>query len=83
MKSKSIPAIVMIVVSLDVLGSMAFAAQNEYTVTMPGGLAFSEFRGYEDWQVVAVSETDELLKAMDGHVVGKSAWFGRFHTPAP
>jgi Raf kinase inhibitor-like YbhB/YbcL family protein len=23
---------------------------------------------------------DELLKAMDGHVVGKAAWFGRFHT---
>jgi hypothetical protein len=21
----------------------------------------------------------ELLKAMDGHVVGKAAWFGRFH----
>lgn len=26
---------------------------------------------------------DELLKAMDGHVIGKAAWFGRFHTPAP
>jgi phosphatidylethanolamine-binding protein (PEBP) family uncharacterized protein len=23
---------------------------------------------------------DELLKAMDGHVIGKAAWFGRFHT---
>ncbi len=22
---------------------------------------------------------DELLKAMDGHVIGKAAWFGRFH----
>jgi hypothetical protein len=26
---------------------------------------------------------DEILKAMDRHVIGKSAWFGRFHTPAP
>ena len=26
---------------------------------------------------------DEILKAMNGHVIGKSAWFGRFHTPAP
>ena len=25
---------------------------------VPGGLAFSEFRGYEDWQVVAPSHTD-------------------------
>jgi Raf kinase inhibitor-like YbhB/YbcL family protein len=26
---------------------------------------------------------EDLLKAMDGHVVGKAAWFGRFHTPSP
>ncbi len=26
---------------------------------------------------------DDLLKAMDGHVVGKAAWFGRFHAPPP
>jgi Raf kinase inhibitor-like YbhB/YbcL family protein len=25
---------------------------------------------------------EDLLKAMDGHVIGKAAWFGRFHTPA-
>ena len=28
------------------------------------GLAFSDFRGYENWQVVAVSQTEELLKVM-------------------
>jgi Raf kinase inhibitor-like YbhB/YbcL family protein len=26
---------------------------------------------------------ENLLKAMDGHVIGKAAWFGRFHTPGP
>jgi Raf kinase inhibitor-like YbhB/YbcL family protein len=26
---------------------------------------------------------DELLKAMDGHVIGKAAYTGRFHAPAP
>jgi Raf kinase inhibitor-like YbhB/YbcL family protein len=31
----------------------------------------------------ASTTRDELLKAMDGHVIGKAAWFGRFHTPAP
>jgi Raf kinase inhibitor-like YbhB/YbcL family protein len=31
----------------------------------------------------ASATRDELLKAMDGHVIGKAAWFGRFHTPAP
>jgi hypothetical protein len=30
----------------------------------------------------ASTTREELLKAMDGHVVGKAAWFGRFHTPS-
>jgi hypothetical protein len=48
--------------ALAFLGGSVFAAQDKYTVRVPNGLAFSEFRGYEDWQVVAVSQTDELLK---------------------
>jgi hypothetical protein len=47
-----------------VVCSIAVAAQDKYTLQVPNGLAFSDFRGYEDWQVVSVSETDELLKAM-------------------
>jgi hypothetical protein len=31
-------------------------------VRVPNGLGFSDFRGYESWQVVAVSQTEELLK---------------------
>jgi cytochrome P460 len=48
-------------VSLVVLGGIAFAAQDKYTVKVPGGLAFSEFRGYEGWQVVATSQNDKLV----------------------
>jgi hypothetical protein len=47
---------------LAVLGARAISAQDKYTVQTPNGLAFSEFRGYEDWQVVAVSQTEDLLK---------------------
>ena len=43
-------------VSLAALGGIAFAEQDKYTVKVPGGLAFSEFRGYEGWQVVAISQ---------------------------
>jgi phosphatidylethanolamine-binding protein (PEBP) family uncharacterized protein len=25
---------------------------------------------------------DDLLKAIDGHVIGKTVYFGRFHAPA-
>jgi Raf kinase inhibitor-like YbhB/YbcL family protein len=31
----------------------------------------------------ATTTRDELLKAMEGHVIGKAAYVGRFHAPAP
>src|SRR5712664_4420199 len=52
---------VMIAAVLAVLGGKAISAQDKYTVQVPNGLAFSEFRGYEDWQVVAISQTEELI----------------------
>ena len=51
-------------IALAVLGGTAFSAQDKYTLRVPGGLAFSDFRGYENWQVVAVSQTENLLKVM-------------------
>jgi hypothetical protein len=40
------------------LAAQALASQDRYTLKIPNGLAFSDFRGYEDWQVVAPSQTD-------------------------
>lgn len=37
------------------LASAAQTAPDKYTVKVPGGLAFSEFRGYESWQLVSIS----------------------------
>jgi hypothetical protein len=45
-------------VFLSVLVALALAAQDKYTVKVTNGLGFSDFRGYEDWQVVAPSQTD-------------------------
>ena len=39
----------------------AQAAQDKYTVKVPGGLAFSEFRGYETWQVLSVSHNGPVM----------------------
>jgi Cytochrome P460 len=52
--------IVIGVVVLAVLGGKAISAQDKYALKVPGGLAFSEFRGYEGWQVVATSQNDKL-----------------------
>ena len=48
-------------VVLPVLGGLAFAAQDKYTLQVPGGLAFSEFRGYESWQVVSLSQNENAV----------------------
>jgi hypothetical protein len=58
MKRTSIGVTVFVGVFLSALVALAVAAQDKYTVKVPNGLSFSEFRGYEDWQVVAPSETD-------------------------
>ena len=46
------------------IAGVAVSAQDKYTVKVPGGLSFSDFKGYEDWQVVAVSQTESLIKVM-------------------
>ncbi len=46
---------------LAVMGGMAIAAQDKYTVKVPNGLAFSEFKGYEGWQVVSISQNGGLM----------------------
>jgi hypothetical protein len=61
MKRKSIGAIAFVVVFLSVLGALAMAAQDKYTLKVPNRLAFSEFRGYEAWQVVSISQDGTLL----------------------
>jgi len=64
MKIKNVLTIATIRILLAVLGSLAISAQDKYTLQVPNGLAFADFRGYENWQVVAVSQTDDLLKVM-------------------
>ena len=52
------------------LGATAISAQNsqdKYTLKVPGGLAFSEFKGYETWQVVSISSTEKLMSAIVGN----------------
>jgi hypothetical protein len=53
-----------VAVVLAILGSLALAQKDKYTLTVPGGLAFSEFRGFEAWQVVSASLDGDLLAAI-------------------
>ena len=64
MSSKNMLKIVIITVVLSLAGGLAMSAQDKYTVKVPNGLAFSEFRGYEAWQVVSISRDGELMAAI-------------------
>jgi hypothetical protein len=53
-----------VAVVLAVFGGKAISAQDKYAVQVPNGLAFSEFRGYEDWPTVAVSQSGDLIEVI-------------------
>ena len=40
--------------------------EDKYSLTSPSGIAFADFRGYEDWAVVSSAHTDERLKVIAG-----------------
>ncbi|MGB9031846.1 MAG: cytochrome P460 family protein [Acidobacteriaceae bacterium] len=42
----------------------AVHAQDKYSLQSPSGIAFSDFRGYEDWAVVSSARTDQILKVI-------------------
>ena len=64
MKSKRVRTIAIATALVSAVGGSAVSAQDKYTVKVPGGLAFSEFRGYEAWQVVSISQDGDLFAAI-------------------
>jgi hypothetical protein len=63
--------VVTAVAALAVLVATAVYAQGQekdkYSLKSPSGIAFSDFRGYEDWAVVSSARTDEVLKVIVGN----------------
>lgn len=51
------------------LGGMAPAAQDRFALNALNGIAFSDFRGYEDWPDVAVSRTETGIKVISANPV--------------
>src|SRR3984957_3969993 len=68
------PSVIAIVLVFSaVLGSIAFAAQDRYSLKL-GKLSFGDFKGYEDWKDVAVSKTDALMKVIVANDVMMKAY---------
>ena len=67
LNKKTMPVLALVAMLLPVLSGMAISAQDKYSLQVPDGLAFAEFKGYEDWQIVAVSQSGDLLVAILGN----------------
>ena len=65
MNTKHVMTSVSIAAMFAIVGaSAAISAQDKYTLKVPGGLAFAEFRGFEDWRTVAVSQSGDKIEVI-------------------
>lgn len=69
MKSRRTAVIMVLAILLAGLAGTAVVAQGKYDLRVPDGLAFSEFRGYETWQVVSVSHPAGSGESMSGETL--------------
>jgi hypothetical protein len=80
MKLKSLLISVGIAVTLTGLATgAAISAHDRYALKVPNGLAFSEFRGYEDWQTISVSHNGGALAV----ILGNPAMIAAYKAGAP
>jgi hypothetical protein len=59
-----------VAVSIAIAGEpLPQSAKDKYTVSVPGGLSFSEFKGYESWELVSLSQTEQAVAVILGNPV--------------
>jgi hypothetical protein len=79
MRSKRIRTLAIVTVLVSALGASPASAQDKYTVKVPGGLAFSEFKGYESWQLISLSQSGDIFAA----ILGNPAMIGAYQKGIP
>jgi len=69
MNRKSALTIGLVIVWLGALTGFAASTQDKYSLKVPGGLAFSEFHGYEGWQAIAMSANARVVAMTLGNPI--------------
>ncbi len=79
---KRLVGFTMVVTTMAVLAALIATvvyAQDKYSLHSPGGIAFADFKGYDDWAVVSSARTDEVLKV----IVANPAMIAAYKTGVP
>ena len=81
MKGKILLTIAVVTLPLAIAGVMAISADGEdkYDLKVSGGLAFSEFRGYESWQTISISQNEKAMAV----ILGNSAMIHAYEAGMP
>jgi hypothetical protein len=67
MNRKSVWIVATSMLALAVVGGVWASGQDRYTLKLPNGLLFSDFKGYGDWQLISSAETDDRMKVILGN----------------
>ena len=69
-------ALTVAIITVVLAGSIGIllAQQDRNMLRVPDGLAFSEFKGYDTWETIAVSETEGSVKAILGNATMINAY---------
>jgi Cytochrome P460 len=49
------------------LGAAAVYGQDKYSLKSPSGIAYSDFKGYEDWAVISSAKDKDVFKVIVGN----------------
>jgi hypothetical protein len=69
MKNITVSAAALTATLLAILGGVALAQQDRSTLRIPDGLTFAEFKGYESWEAVTVTQNEGRLKIIAANPV--------------
>jgi hypothetical protein len=67
MKQKRRLTIAILTALVSAVSSSGVSAQDKNTLKVPGGLAFSEFKGYESWEFISLSQSGDIVAAILGN----------------
>jgi hypothetical protein len=67
MKTKSMLAIAIIAVVLGCAKPGESPETGKYALSVPNGLAFSEFKGFESWHLISISQDGPVMAAILGN----------------
>jgi hypothetical protein len=78
-KTTTISVSVALLLAILATAGAAISAQDKYTLKVPNGLAFAQFRGYESWETISISSNGGKIAV----ILGNPAMIDAFKAGTP